>query len=267
MNLLVVGAARVDAGKTTFSTGLLEHVGGVGFKPRAGNDYWYDHGDVRRVLAEGRLYGADAERLTAASAGDRSPEAVNPVHRLWRPSPRSGTGLLGRADREFLVDRVGDRFVVNATVDLPGPVRERLSLADAHAVDSLDAANAAMADYHLPAVQGLTDAMAGANRAVVESYADVALPIMDVAFDAVAVVEPRRARVYHGDRFLTACEVAGGSARAGKLETTVEDVADLVEPVASTALPALSDDERRDPAAVADAYEVAYDALLAAAVE
>ncbi len=40
MKLLVAGGDRVDAGKTTFSTGLLARTDAVGFKPRAGNDYW-----------------------------------------------------------------------------------------------------------------------------------------------------------------------------------------------------------------------------------
>ena len=267
MNLLVAGAARVDAGKTTFSTGLVERVGGVGFKPRAGNDHWYDHGDVRRAIGSGRLYGTDAARLAAASPGDRDPEDVNPVHRLWRPSPRGGTGLLGREEREFLVDRVGGDFVVNGTVDLPADVRESLPLADAPRVDTLAAANEEMAERHVPAVRRLADDVAAVDPAVVESYGDVALPLEGIAFDAVAVVEPRRVRVYDGPRFLKTCAVAGGSAREGKLETTVGDVLELVEPEATTELPALGADERVDPTAVADAYAGAYDAVLATAAD
>jgi len=50
--ILVAGGARVDAGKTTFSTGLVADLAAragdaVGVKPRAGNDYWYDHDDYR----------------------------------------------------------------------------------------------------------------------------------------------------------------------------------------------------------------------------
>jgi predicted P-loop ATPase/GTPase len=266
MKLLVAGAARVDAGKTTFSTGLVHHLAGRGFKPRAGNDHWYDHGDVRRAVSAGRLYGTDATRLAAASAADPRPEAINPVHRLWRPAPGPGKGLLGRENREFLVDRVPDGLVVNGTVDLPADVREGLPLEDATVVGSLETANGVMAERHLPAVEALAEDVAAADRAVVESYGDVALPIEGVTFDAVAVVEPRRVRVYDGERFTRTCEVAAGSAREGQLETTVEDVVSLTDPVASTELPALSPDERADPATVADAYEVAYDAVLAAAV-
>src|SRR6056297_4061097 len=121
MKLLVAGDARVDAGKTTFAAGLLASLSGaVGFKPRAGNDHWFDHDDVTKALAEGRLYGKDIATLTAAASEgvdhDLREERLNPVHRLWRPTP-DRTGLLGESGRTFLVDRVttaeGQQFVVN----------------------------------------------------------------------------------------------------------------------------------------------------------
>ncbi|MFW6376466.1 MAG: hypothetical protein ACOC0F_00675 [archaeon] len=90
MKLLVAGADRVDAGKTTFSTGLLERIGGVGYTPRAGNDYCFDQDDYRHAVDRGSLYGKDAKRLAAASGVAVTPEEINPIHRLWRPSPGSG---------------------------------------------------------------------------------------------------------------------------------------------------------------------------------
>lgn len=262
MNVLVAGDARVDAGKTTFSTGLVERLGATGFKPRAGNDYWYDHADYRRAVERGRLYGTDAKRLAAAGPGDFAPEEINPVHRLWRPAPGAGSGLLGQAGREFLLDRVGNRFVVNGTVELPDSAREHLPLADAVVVETLEECNAVMESLHLPAIQNLTGAIEASDRVVVESYGDVAIPIRSVPFDAVAVVEPRRARIYDGDRFLTAHEVAGSSAREGRIETVVEDVTELLEPVTTVGLPALTDEARADPEIVADAYADAFHAVL-----
>ncbi len=262
MNLLVAGGATVDAGKTTFSTGLLARVGGVGFKPRAGNDYWYDHDDYRAAVEDGRLYGKDAKRLVAAGAGDHEPEAINPVHRLWRPAPGGGTGLLGRADREFLLDRVGDDFVVNGSASLPEHAREHLPLDEAVVVRSLEEANAVMERHHLDAIRGLTGPIRATDPAVVESYGDVALPIRTVEFDAVAVVEPGRARIYDGGRYAKAHQVAVGGPREGYLEETVENVVDLMDPRATVELPALTGAEREDPAAVAGAYAGAYDAML-----
>ncbi|MCU4799330.1 ATPase [Halobacteria archaeon HArc-gm2] len=267
MTLLVAGSERVDAGKTTFSVGLLERTGAVGYKPRAGNDYWHDHDDWERASADGRLYGKDAKRLVGASPGDADPEDVNPIHRLWHPSPGSGAGILGSEDREFLVDRVGDQFVVNETVSLPDDVRNRLPLVNAHTVSSLDEFNEAMARLHVPALHSLASEIEAAQRAVVESYGDVARPLADLAPDAVAVVEPTRARIYDGDRYAKACEVATGGPGTGQLEERVGSVVDLVESAATVQLPALAADQRSDSEAVADAYEPAYDALLGTAFD
>ncbi len=271
MDLLVAGADRVDAGKTTFSTGLLAETGGVGFKPRAGNDHWFDHDDVAAAVEAGRLYGKDARRLVAASSGDLEPEAINPVHRLWRPAPGRGAGVLGRDERRFVVDRVttpgGDRFLVNDDVAVPPAVASGLALDGADRVGDLETFNEVMASLHRPAMARVGERVAGADRTVVESYADIARPLQDVTADAVAVVEPRRCRVYDGERYLKTCEVAGGSARAGRLEETVADVVELLEPEATVALPALGDDERREPDGVARAYDDAMDAVLATAVD
>jgi predicted P-loop ATPase/GTPase len=267
MRILVAGGARVDAGKTTFSVGLLERTGATGFKPRAGNDYWFDHDDYRRAVSRGRLFGKDAKRLVEASPGDLEPEDVNPVHRLWRPAPGGGGGLLGQDDREFLVDRVGDEYVVNGTVELPEPARDHLPLDDAVAVETLDGFNDLMAERHVPVQRELLADVREADRAVVESYADVARPVRDLDPDAVAVVEPGRARVYEGRRYARGCEVASGGPRAGSLEERVADVVELVEPTARVPIPALTADEQSDPAAVADAYDEAYDHVIATAQE
>jgi predicted P-loop ATPase/GTPase len=271
MKLLVAGADRVDAGKTTFSTGLIHETGATGYKPRAGNDYWFDHDDYRRAVDAGRLYGKDARRLAEASPGGPDPEAINPVHRLWTPVPGPKQGLLGQEGREVLVDRVGprgeERWVVNATADVPSSVREGLPLDDAVEVASVSEFNDAMRELHVPAMEALGERIGTADRAVVESYADVARPVEGFEPDAVAVVEPRRARIYAGERYANACEVASGSAREGRLEEAVPEVLDLLEPRARVELPALSGTERADPSAVAESYAPAYEALLAVALE
>ncbi|MFC4449961.1 ATPase [Halorussus aquaticus] len=270
MRFLVAGGDRVDAGKTTFTTGLLSRLDGVGFKPRAGNDYWFDHDDYRRAVDEGRLYGKDAKRLAHASSGDFAPEDLNPVHRLWRPSPGPDTGLVGQAHREYVLDRVGESFVVNDRAEVPESARRNLPLADAPSVGTVERLDEITRQLHLPMFEGFADRIRSVQTetggpAVVESYGDVAVPIRGLSFDAVAVVEPGRMRAYDGDRFLRACEVAGGSPRDGRLEVHTPDVTELADPKATAALPALPDDDRRDPATVARAYGEAYDELLAVA--
>ncbi|WP_222918616.1 ATPase [Natrinema sp. SYSU A 869] len=270
MILLVVGADRVDAGKTTFSSGLLERTGAVGYKPRAGNDFWFDHDDCQRALTDGRLYGKDAARLSAADGRDRPPERLNPVHRLWRPVPDGGTGLLGRADREFLLDRVGrdgddPLFVRNATAEVPAQVAEALPLEDAIRVESVDEFNELAEERYLPAFDRLTAEIEATDIAVVESYSDIAQPLESLSpssIAAVAAVEPGRARLYPGDRYCRACEIASSSPRDGAIEKRVPDVLDYLDPIDRVSLPALGSDRQNDPAQVARAYDDAYEALL-----
>ncbi|MEF8779660.1 MAG: ATPase [Haloferacaceae archaeon] len=285
--VLVVGDERVDAGKTTFSVGLLARLREsgsrpIGFKPRAGNDYWFDHDDALAALEEGRLYGKDVRRLADAASdrpGTRDPprvERLNPVHRLWRPTP-GRTGLLGESDRTALVDRVwtdGEpTYLVNGVAEeeglLPPVVRRHLPLRDADRIPSLEAFNEAMRDLHLPAFGRLTERVAAADRersVVIESYGDIAVPLrrLDeaVELDAVAAVAPTRVRVYRGDRWLRARAVASGSPREGRLEERTGRVAEMVEPVATRRLPALPSRVRADPEGIAEAYAEAYDALL-----
>lgn len=262
MKLLVAGGSRVDAGKTTFSTGLLTHTDATGFKPRAGNDYWFDHDDFRHAVTEGRLYGKDARRLAAASPREVEPEDINPVHRLWRPSPDGGKGLLGRENREFVVDRVGESYVVNGTVELPDLARERLPTESATVVDSLSELDRAMETLHVAAFQQIRARVSETDRAVVESYSDIALPLQEFDPDAVAVVEPGQCRVYEGERYVRARQVASGSAHEGRLEERVGDVTELVDPAAAVDLPALPKESRTSPDAVADSYAPAYERLL-----
>ncbi|MDB2236931.1 MULTISPECIES: ATPase [Halorubrum] len=287
---LVAGGARVDAGKTTFSAGLVAHLAdragdAVGVKPRAGNDLWFDHDDYLIATDAARLYGKDARTLAAANtralaaADDGSPspsavtpESINPVHRLWRPTP-GRTGMLGDAERTFLCDRVttasGTRFVVNGAAEeaglLPDALTDRLPLAEATRVRDVPAFNEVMAEAHLPAIERLADRVARTPvPVVVESYADVAGTLPrdgPVAPDAVAVVDPGRARLYAGDRYAKARAVAAGSPREGSREEHVDAVTEMIEPLATVSLPALSGDVRGDPDRIAAAYEPAYATL------
>jgi predicted P-loop ATPase/GTPase len=278
MKLLVVGDARVDAGKTTFAAGLLASLSdAVGFKPRAGNDYWFDHDDVVSAVDAGRLYGKDIATLVDAAVDSSNrelrEERLNPVHRLWRPTP-DRTGLLGEQGRTFLVDRVttpeGPWFVVNGEAEDAGLVPDRLCeslpLDGAPRVRSVDGFNELMTDRYLPAFERVTDQITETDPAVVESYSDIALPVEGIEFDAVAVVGPTRAKIYDGQRYLKACEVASGSAREGQLEERVDRVVEMIDPLSTHGLQPLTGAERDDPTQIATRYEPIYEALLAAAV-
>lgn len=286
--LLVAGGSRVDAGKTTFSAGLIaaltERIGdALGVKPRAGNDYWYDHDDYRAATGSGRLYGKDARRLAAASSAaleaqtdPSAPESINPIHRLWRPTP-GRTGILGESGRTVLCDRVttaaGPAFVVNGVAEaaglLPSDLVERLPLSNATRVGDVAEFNEVMAATHLPALDRLAAQVAAVSvPVVIESYADIAGPLpLDgpVDLDAVAIVDPGRVRIYTGDRYENARRVASGSPREGSREELTDVVTELIEPTATLPLPAVDSDERRSPERIATRYSSAYDALLEAA--
>jgi predicted P-loop ATPase/GTPase len=81
----------------------------------------------------------------------------------------------------------------------------------------------------------------------------------------VAVVEPRRLRLYDGGRYLKACEVAPRGRSDGTLEQRVDTVVDLLDPVETVRLDPLSPSVLADPAAVADAYEDTFDRVLSVA--
>lgn len=264
MNLLVAGSEQVDAGKTTFSTGLLERTGAIGYKPRAGNDYWYSHPVVQAAADDGVLYGKDARRLATAGPDTVRPVDINAIHRLWQPKP-GGTGrILGQDGREFLLDRIGETYVRNGTIDLPDPVRASFPVETAASVESLAEFNDVMETHHRPAQTTLAEEIDVKALTVVESYSDIASPLRQLDHDAVAVVEPRRARIFDGERYDKACSIAGGSPGPdhGTLEQRVADVTDLIEPVTAVELPPLGETDRTDPVAIAEAYDDAYDAVL-----
>lgn len=270
MKLLVAGDARVDAGKTTFAAGLLTALNdAVGFKPRAGNDYWYDYDDAVAALNDGRLYGKDIATLNAVGSTTLREEQLNPVHRLWRPTP-DRTGLLGEAGRTFLVDRVttpdGASFVVNGVAEqeglLPEQITKSLPLSAATRVESVGQFNDVMTERYLPAFGRVSDHIAETTPAVIESYADIALPVAGVDLDAVAVVGPTRVRLYDGSRYLKAYEVASGSSREGQLEERVDRIVEMIEPVSVQTLHPLSSDVRDEPTRVADAHADVYESML-----
>lgn len=263
MTYLVAGADQVDAGKTTFSVGLVAHLDTVGFKPRAGNDYWFDHDDVRHAIEDGRLYGKDARRLSAASRRGVDPEDINAVHRLWRPAP-DRDGFIGADHRAFVLDRAGGSYVVSGRATMPEVVRSELPLSDAPRVTSVSELNAAIKRRHLPQLRALAERIGRAERPVVESYGSIARPVQGLEPARVAVVEPGRLRVYDGDRYLDACEIATGGPTpdAGALEERVADVVELIEPVATVPLPAVGAEIRSDPDRLARAYNDAYAALV-----
>lgn len=257
MQLLVAGNKEVDAGKTTFTRGLRATLGGRAIKPRAANSRWYHHDTYRESLAAGALYGKDAKRL-AADQSNTTVTEVNPIHRLWQPSTNPDPGLVGPADQEFVCDRVGEQYVINANATIPDDLHAALPVRDARIVETLGELNDAMYDLHLPLLDALEADLENVDPLLVESYGDIALPTRTLTYDLVAVVEPERVRYYPGDRFVRTATAVASSPREGRMEPVVPDVIGELEPIADRTLPALRRNQRNTDTAIARAYRDAY---------
>jgi len=141
------------------------------------------------------------------------------------------TGLTVHTDGVGFKPRAGDAYVVNGTVDVPDAARERLPLADATVIESVEGLNAVIEKRHLAALDALERTIERTKRAVVESYADIARPIRSLNPDAVAVVDPGRARIYDGSRYAKGCSVASGGTTQmeGRLEKRVIPVDGILD--------------------------------------
>lgn len=141
----------------------------------------------------------------------------------------------------------------------------RFPLDKAITVESVPALNDAIEQYHLSTQATLRESIEAADRAVVESYSNVARPISALDVDVVAVVEPTRVRLYDGTRFDRACDVAPGGHATGPLEDTVSSVTTLLDATDDVSLSPLPAAVRDDPAAIVEAYHDLYERLLALA--
>ncbi len=265
MRILVVGVRQLDAGKTTFTRGLVSATGLRAYKPRAGNDRWYDHDAYRKTLDEGLLVGKDTRLLARAQPDASSLKYINPIHRLWGPSFEPAGGMHDRPYREFLVDRAGETHVVNATVELPAELRRALPLEGAVEVTSIREMNEVVEEHYIPLLERWEAQVATENGLVVESYGDIAAPVQTLSFDIVAAVEPGRVRYFDGNRYEEACKNIPRRAREGTMEPIVEDVIAGLSSLETVDLPPLTGAARKSPADIArayrEAYEVAWDHL------
>lgn len=261
MRVLVAGGRQVDSGKTTFTRGLHAATGVAAYKPRAANDRWTHYEFYCRALEEGILYGKDARRLAADQDHTLTIETLNPIHRLWQPA-RDGDGLLDMPNQEFVLDRAGDSYIVNGTVELPEALTAALPLADAPRVTSLDELNRHVANRHAAALAGLCDHLARGDPAIVESYSDIASPLPETSIDLAAVVEPERVRLYAGDRYADACAAVPTRPREGVMEPVASRAIQELSPLASHPLPPLREATRSTPVEIARAYREPYETVV-----
>ncbi|MEA3488556.1 MAG: hypothetical protein U9R10_04810 [Euryarchaeota archaeon] len=251
-NILIVGLKGQDAGKTTFALALLAYLREKGhnacaFKPRAGNNVWYDFDIVHDALSQGRLYGKDATRLKAASefrAADDplSEECINPIHRLWMEPPRinSLSQIPG-----FIIDRVtlwtkdGARTLVVENETLPAMYKcsdtliaqLRANASEIYHVRDLNTLNKLTEEYYDLAIElAYKKVVAQHDCVVIESYSDIALPCKGLNnLDAVIGVKPGRISAFDPRKYLAAVQIAAATYSQEELPTA--RIIELLKPL------------------------------------
>ena len=268
--VLIVGLKEKDAGKTSLAQALLAYLrekgfNAYGFKPRAGNNVWYDYDVVHEALSQGRLYGKDAKLLKAASAfgsvvgggvvnANVVEEFINPVHRLWAEPP-----LIDPISQipYFILDRVtlwfkeGVRNLVIENEALPIEYRcndaifeiLRAKASGIYHVRDLDTLNKLTEEYYDPAVElAYKRTVEHHDYVVIESYSDIALPWKGLKdLNAVIGVKPGQILVYNPEKYMAAVQLSASTYSQEELATS--RIAELVKPIKELRVPPSKSEE------------------------
>ncbi len=244
VNLMIVGLKEVDAGKTTVSSAALSAMRergltACGFKPKAGNNLWYDYDIVHESLSQGRLFGKDSKMLREFSSTDLPEEAVSPFHRLLAIPPE-------HRDRRipdplyFIVDRAtiwGEEpeqvIVLNNMFDIDAETDDllyQLRRASSREIEvrSSKELNEVQGALYERAIESAHRLVRSESEAIVyESYADAALPWSGIAdLDLVLGVEPGFILEYDPEKYLQAASMYSSLLQDG----TTGKVAKLLKP-------------------------------------
>lgn len=245
--ILVVGLRDFSAGKTSIALALIRflremNVNVCGFKPKAGNNVWYDFDTVYEALNQCRLYGMDAKVLKENSQTDLPEEVISPVHRLWGMPPLNMEKTIFEVPF-FIVDRVTLCENLNAQRHY---VVVNESFPFEHGVENLIERLCQKASgvirisrlEELNRVSGLYDrAIYEANKMVesehelivYEGYSNNALPWNGIKdwISLVIAVEPGRIYAYDADKYLAGVQLREGLRK----EVTANDVCGLLKPL------------------------------------
>ena len=243
--LLVVGLRGEDSGKTMVSLALMHCLAerGVrvcGFKPRAGNNLWFDYDVVYEALSQGRLYGKDAKLLKKASNVELLEEELNPVHRLW---VEKYTWYSAYDMPAFLADRVtllegSARPLVVVNSQMLDKYRECESILsklcmnarEVILVQSIEELNEVTQVYDKCIAQAYNKVNQICEAIIVESYSDIALPWSGLEkADAVFGVEPWSIKLYDPEKYFTAVKLSSQLKKVD--EISIGQVQRLLKPI------------------------------------
>ena len=254
--VLIVGLRESSSGKTSLAQAMLLYLRekgfkACGFKPKAGNNIWYDYDVIHEALSKGRLYGKDAKLLKTASGTDLPEEVISPIHRLWTLPPLEKTVF--SEVPYFIADRItvcdggcSDHIVINDA--LPSELREEELVqklcqrsVKTHHVSTLDELNSVVNHYYDYATQKAYEKIAEEHEIVVyESYANNALPWTGIRkLDLVLATEPGRVYAYNSHKYLSAVELS----RNLRKEITANEVCELLKPLKILKIPPCTSDK------------------------
>lgn len=235
MKILCVGLREAEAGKTTLTLALMRYLKDhgkevCGFKPRAGNDVWYDWTIVEKALQEGTVYGKDAKLLRDATTKDLPIEIISPGHRLWLPTTSRASPFGGMPF--FLLDRIttkeGTTVILNDQVELPldqDHFTNLLSKSKVQHISKRSDLREITTLYNQADTYAHSQITKKFSHIVYESYADIGLPWQGIKnIDYVFAVKPFHVSVYSGERYLRAYDVLASFPEEEKAERIIENL-------------------------------------------
>jgi len=247
---LIVGLRESNAGKTTVARSLIIYlrekgVKACGFKPKAGNNIWYNYNIVYEALNHGRLYGEGSKLLKEASGGDLPEELINPIHRLWAIPPHN---LKQNVHLPFfIVDRVTlwsrkVKEIVVVNDSLPFRYGREKLVAKLYKpnrkiihIKTLKELNKIVDMFYDKAVELAHRKIAEGHDALVyESYADIALPWKGITdLDLVLAVHPGYIQAYDPDKYLSALNLSSSLLQEEKTQKVIS----VLKPVKTVKIP------------------------------
>lgn len=236
MKILINGLCE-SAGKTTTTIGLYHHFSELGkvslFKPFAANDYWYDYPIVSETVEKYKIYGKDTKLLSELI--DLSPKNINPIHRLWAPSSVIGKGLdIRREKKSLILDRIWTSeknmtLLKNSKIEIPQELENLFSATEEILkFSNIEELNEHMKNLHLQAVKKSYEKINDCDFFITESYSDIAKP-STLDFDKVITVEPGKAYLSNGEKFVKAHETISKRWKGYGQEIKTRKVLDMVK--------------------------------------
>lgn len=249
--ILIVGFKEVNSGKTTVALALLRYlrengVNACGFKPKAGNNVWYDFDIIYESLMQGRLYGKDAKLMRGESQTELPEEVISPIHRLWSMPPVDYETAFPEIPY-FIIDRITfcrnhyeHYIIINKTLPFEHGVEcfiNRLCQRAARVIyiTGLKDLNE-ISNLYEEAIESAYKTISQRYDFIVyESYSDNALPWNGIEgkVDLVLAIEPGRIYLYDPSKYFLTLRLLKGFRK----EVATNNIRGLIKPMKTVKIP------------------------------